>query len=86
MKCEKCNSENVQIQAKEYKPKLAVPVGLTLGGFGMIFLGIIGFLCGFVVGLIIGAIITALVPTRYDSVMICQDCGHSSIISDKLHR
>lgn len=78
MKCPKCNSENVQMQAKEAKLKLIVPCMLTFGGFGLMFLGIAGLLIGAVMGLIIGAIIQALVPTKYTSVMVCQDCGYTT--------
>lgn len=74
MKCPKCHSENVQVQAKRVK----FPMGallLTFGGFGLMFFGIIGALCGIVLGLIIGAIIKGLTPTAYESIVICQECG-----------
>lgn len=86
MKCSKCNSENVQMQAKEVKAKLTVPCLLTLGGFGLMFFGIVGLVIGAVLGLIIGAIIQALLPTKYTSVAVCQDCGYTSQESDGSHK
>lgn len=78
MKCPKCNSENVQMQAKEAKLKLAVPCMLMLGGFGSMFLGIFGLLIGAIIGGIIAAIVDSILPTGYQSIMVCQDCGYVS--------
>lgn len=78
MKCPKCNSENVQIQAKEYKPKLTVPIIIALTGFGMMFLGIVGAVIGALLGLIIGAIVNGLLPQTYQGVIVCQNCGYTA--------
>lgn len=75
MKCPKCNSENIQIQAKEYKPKITFPCCLTFGGFGLMFLGIVGLIIGVIVGLLVSALLYAIIPTAYQSVMVCQQCG-----------
>lgn len=57
MKCAKCNSENVQIQSKEYKPKFTAPILLVFIGFGLV--GVIG---GAIIGLIISVILNAVLP------------------------
>lgn len=77
MKCPKCNSENVQAQSKEYKPKFTVPIIMVCGGFGLMFFGI-GAIVGVIVGAIIAAIVNSAIPQTYHSVMVCQDCGHVS--------
>jgi predicted nucleic-acid-binding Zn-ribbon protein len=78
MKCPKCNSENVQIQAKEFKPKFVVGACLTLGGIGLVFLGIPGGIIGAGIGAVVGAILDSLASNTYHSVMVCQDCGYTS--------
>ena len=75
MKCPKCNSENVQIQSKEYKPKITLPCCLTVGGLGLVFLGVLGLIIGVLLGLLISAILYAIIPTGYQAVMVCQQCG-----------
>lgn len=75
MKCPKCNSENVQIQSKEYKPKFTVPILLVGAGFGTMFLGIIGTILGVIFGAIVAAIVHAVTPQSYQAVMVCQQCG-----------
>jgi hypothetical protein len=75
MKCPKCNSEDVQVQPKEYKPKFTVPILLICGGFGLVFLGIVGLVVGLILGAIIAAIVHSVVPQSYQSVMVCQQCG-----------
>lgn len=77
MKCPKCNSENVQVQSKEYKPKLTVPIIMVCGGFGLMFFGI-GVIPGVIIGAIIAAIVNSTLPQTYRSVMVCQDCGYVS--------
>lgn len=77
MRCPKCNSENVQIHAKEYKPKLTVPIILACGGFGLMFFGI-GAIVGVVIGTIIAAIVNSALPQAYQSIMVCQNCGYMS--------
>ena len=77
MKCPKCNSENVQIQSKEYKPKLTVPIIMICGGIGLMFFGI-GVIVGVIVGAIIAAIVNSVLPQTYQSVMVCQNCGYVS--------
>lgn len=74
MKCPKCNSENVQVQSQEYKPKLTLPIVMVCGGFGLMFFGI-GAIVGVIVGLIIAAIVNAVIPQTYRPVMVCQQCG-----------
>lgn len=78
MKCPKCNSEKVQIQAKELKPKMIGACCLTFAGFGLMFLGIIGGILGVVIGLIVGIILNSVMSNTYQSVMVCQDCGYVS--------
>ncbi len=75
--CNKCNSNNVQMQAKKTKNTVLLGCVLTLGGFGLMFLGPIGAIIGVVIGLIIGAIISTLMPTQYETIAICQNCGNS---------
>ncbi len=75
MKCPKCNSENVHIQAKEYKPRITFPCCLTFASFGLMFSGIIGLVAGVLLGLLVSAILYAIIPTGYSSVMVCQQCG-----------
>ena len=76
--CNKCNSNNVQMQAKKSKNTILLGCVLALGGFGLMFLGPIGAIIGVIIGLIIGAIISALImPTQYETVAVCQNCGNS---------
>lgn len=75
MKCPKCNSENVQVQSKEYKPKITVPILLICGGFGLMFLGIVGLIVGLILGAIVAAIAHSVVPQSYRPVVVCQQCG-----------
>lgn len=75
MKCPKCNSENVQVQSKEYKPKFTVPILLTAGGFGLVFLGPVGLIIGLIVGGIVAAIVNSTLPQTYRPVVVCQQCG-----------
>lgn len=75
MKCPKCNSENVQMQAKEYKPKITLPCCMVFGGFGLMFLSIIGLIGGILLGLLVSAFLHSIIPTGYKSVMVCQQCG-----------
>lgn len=77
MRCPKCNSENTQVQSKEYKPKLTAPIILTCGGFGLMFFGI-GAIVGVIIGAIIAAIVNSVLPQVYQPVMVCQDCGYVS--------
>ena len=77
MKCPKCNSENVQVQSKEYKPKLTVPIILVCGGIGLMFFGV-GAIIGVIIGAIIAAIVNSVIPQTYQSVMVCQNCGYVS--------
>lgn len=79
MKCAKCNSENVQIQSKEYKPKFTAPILLVFIGFGMMFFGLVGVIGGAIIGLIISVILNAVLPQAYQSVLVCQNCGYTAI-------
>ncbi len=75
--CNKCNSNNVQMQAKKKKNTILLGCVLGLGGFGLMFLGPIGLIIGALLGLIIGAIVSALMQTQYETVAVCQNCGNS---------
>ena len=75
MNCPRCNSENVQVQSKEYKPKLTGPILMVGGGFGLMFASIIGLVIGVAIGGIVAAIVNSTLPTKYKSVIVCQDCG-----------
>lgn len=77
MRCPECNSENVQTQAKQYKPKFIGSIVLICGGIGLMFFGV-GAIVGVIIGAIIGAIVDSTIPTSYQSVMVCQDCGYVS--------
>lgn len=83
MKCPKCGSENVQIQSREYKPKLTAPILLIFIGFGTMFLGIAGAIAGAILGLIVSAIVKAVIPQAYQSVLVCQDCGHAEVVDNR---
>lgn len=83
MNCPKCNSENTQIQTKEYKPKLTGPIVLTLTGFGLMFLGVAGAAIGALLGLVIGLIVKAFIPQAYQGVLVCQDCGYTGVVDEK---
>lgn len=78
MKCPNCNSENVQIQAKEHKPKMIGGCCLAGAGLGLMFLGILGSIIGVVIGAIVGLILNSTMSNTYQSVMVCQNCGYVS--------
>lgn len=75
--CNNCNSTNVHMQAKKSKNNVLLGCVLALGGLGLMFLGLIGAIIGVVLGLIIGVIVSALMPTQYETVAVCQNCGNS---------
>lgn len=75
--CNKCNSNNVQMQAKKSKNNILLGCVMLLAGLGLMFLGLLGAIIGFIIGLIIGALLSALMPTQYETVAICQNCGNS---------
>lgn len=81
-RCPKCNCTNVTATPKEYRPKLTVPLVMTFGGFGLMFLGIIGLIVGALLGLVIGAIVNGLVPQTYQTVITCSDCGYSGVLKE----
>ena len=76
MYCPKCGSDNVRMEAKKNTPKVFWPIVLTFGGFGMFFFGIPGFLIGGIVGVVVGLIVKMCLPTTYESIAVCQSCGH----------
>ena len=78
MKCPRCNSENVHVQARAGRKPIVIACVLALSGLGLMFLGIIGLALGVVVGLIIGVIIKALVPAPTETIAVCQSCGYTS--------
>ena len=81
-RCPKCNSANVDATPKEYKPKLIGPLMLTFGGFGLMFLGFVGFIAGGLIGLVLGAIINCFTPQTYQTVITCADCGYSGVLKE----
>lgn len=84
MKCPKCNSENVQVQAKEFKPKAMGASCLMCAGIGLLFLGVIGAIFGLGIGFLIGSILNSIMANTYQSVMVCQECGYVSQPNDLL--
>lgn len=74
--CNKCNSTNIQIQAKKSKSTIFLGCVLTPCGIGLMIFGIIGAMIGTIIGLIIGAIVSALMGTQYETIAVCQNCGH----------
>lgn len=83
MKCNKCGSENVTVQAVKAKSPFIMGFTLLFGGLGLMIAGLVGAIIGVPVGVLIGAIVKALVPTRYDSLVSCQNCGYSEVVSPK---
>ena len=77
MKCEKCGSENVQVQVITKKNPIVTGTTLTLGGLGLMFLGVVGVVIGVVLGLVIGAIIKGFMGDIQETVFVCQSCGHT---------
>lgn len=51
---------------------------LAFGGFGLMFLSIIGLVLGALLGFVIGAIVNAALPKHNETVAVCQNCGHTS--------
>jgi hypothetical protein len=80
MKCPKCNSENVQVQSKEYKPKLTVPILMVGGGFGLVFGGIGGCVLGLIIGAVVAGVVHSVIPQTYQSVLVCQQCGFVGVV------
>lgn len=78
MKCPKCNSENVQMQSKEHKLKLTVPIFMVGGGFGLFFGGFMGGFIGIIISAVVAGIVYTIAPTTYQSVPVCQECGFTS--------
>ena len=77
MKCEKCNSENVQAQVITKKNTITTGIVLLLGGLGLMFLGIVGGVIGVLIGLPIGAIVKGLMGDIQETVFVCQECGNT---------
>lgn len=82
MKCPQCNSENIQMQSQPGKSLPVVGFVLAFGGFGLMFLGILGAIIGAVLGAIIGSIVKACVSPKYETVAVCQSCGYTSSPAD----
>ena len=78
IRCSKCNSENVQMQAKEYKPKMIVPSCMVGAGIGLMITGLPGAIVGIGIGLLIGIVLNAIMSNTYQSVCVCQSCGYVS--------
>ena len=89
MKCPKCNSENVQVQAKEFKPRTIGASCLIGAGLGLIFLSILGAIIGIGVGVVIGIVLNSIMGDTYQSVMVCQNCGYvmqpNNLLIPELH-
>lgn len=83
MTCKYCGSANVSAQAKEAKNPIVVGCTLLLGGLGLMFLGLLGAIIGIIIGLLIGVIVKATMPKMYDTVLICRDCGRTSVVKHK---
>ena len=81
MKCPKCNSEHTTIQAKEVKPDLTLGLCLFFGGTGLMLFGI-GAILGVLIGLILGTILKSTLPVGYESILVCQSCGHTTKIKN----
>ena len=77
MKCCECGSERVHGQVITKKNPIVIGFVLALGGFGMMFLGIVGGIIGAVLGLIIGGIIKGIMGDLQETVFVCQDCGYT---------
>lgn len=78
MKCPRCNSENIQMQTREGKGLSIILFALMFGGFGLMFLSVVGLVLGALLGLVIGAIIKAALPKHNETVAVCQSCGYTS--------
>ena len=76
MKCNKCQSENVNIQADRKKPPIMFGCILCGFGIGLMFFGI-GCVPGAIIGAILGGILKAVLPYQTYSIAVCQDCGAS---------
>ena len=78
MKCSRCNSENIQMQTQKGKGMPTIAFVMIFGGFGLMFLGIIGLVIGAFLGGLIGGFAKAGASNRYETVAVCQDCGFTS--------
>lgn len=78
MKCPRCNSDNIQMQSRPGKGLPLVLFAITFGGFGLMFLSVIGLVLGALLGCVIGAIVKAALPKHNETVAICQSCGYTS--------
>ena len=83
MRCPKCNSEHTIIEAKEAKTDFTVALCLVFGGFGLMFFGI-GAILGVLMGFVIGKILKVALPVGYQTILVCQSCGHTSRIKKVL--
>lgn len=85
MRCAHCDSHNIQVQSHPIKGLPVIPFALILGGFGMMLYSIIGLILGALIGCIIGAVAKSLIPQKYETVAVCQNCGYTSeIVSQEL--
>ncbi len=78
MKCQRCNSENVQMQSRPGKSVPIIGFVLAFAGLGLMIFSIIGFVAGALFGCLIGAIVKAILPKKYETVAVCQNCGYTS--------
>lgn len=78
MKCSRCGSENMQMQAKNAKNYITIGVVLALVGFGLMFLGIIGAILGIAIGIPVGVILKMIIPTPRETIGVCQTCGYTT--------
>ena len=84
MRCPKCNSDHTTIEAKEVKPDFTVALCLVFGGFGLMFFGI-GAIFGVIFGFIVGKILKAVLPVGYQTILVCQSCGHVSQLKNEIN-
>ena len=83
MKCSKCGSETVNAQARKAKSPIMFGFIIMFTGIGLMFLGFLGAIIGLILGAIIGGIAKALIPTQYETVATCQNCGHTEVLKNE---
>ena len=84
IKCPKCGSEQTTITAKEVKPNFTLGLCLLFGGIGLMFFGV-GAIVGVLIGLILGLILKSVLPVGYESILVCQSCGHTAKIKNTIN-
>lgn len=77
IKCINCGSANTHLQLEKRKNTILLGCILATCGFGLMIFGIIGGIIGALIGLIAGMIWSSLSSVKYDTIVICQNCGKS---------